>query len=77
LLEHSLYPVGASYPPTDENHIHVSYTIEPIGKNECSLEIEQYGYETAAEGEKRYNDSRSGWEMVLPKLKEVAEGIES
>lgn len=49
LLDHSLYPVGASYPPTDENHIHVSYKIESIGENECNLEIEQYGFETAAE----------------------------
>ena len=75
ILEHSLYPVGASYPPTDENHIHVLYRIEAIGENDCSLEIEQYGFENAAEGEKRYNDSKNGWDMVLPKLKAVAEAI--
>ena len=77
LLEHSLFPVGASYPETKENHIHVIYALESNGKGECKLEIEQYGFETAADGEKRYEDSKKGWEMVLPKLKEVAERIES
>ena len=75
LLEHSLYPVGASYPATVENHIHVTYTIRSIDENSSTLEIEQFGFEDAEDGEKRYNDSKAGWEMVLPKLKEVAESI--
>lgn len=76
-LVHSLFPVGASYPATEENHIHVRYTLTPTeNETACILEIEQFGFEDATEGEKRYNSSKNGWEHVLPLLRDVAEAIQ-
>jgi len=71
-FRHTLYPPNAEYPNIPENHIYVEYTLkENNGKTELS--IEQGGFETAADGEKRYTDVKNGWDVVLPSLTKVAE----
>jgi uncharacterized protein YndB with AHSA1/START domain len=73
-LKHTLYPPGAPYPNVPANHIHVDYQLrEKEGKTE--LRITQDGYDTAADGEKRYQHSVEGWKTILPQLKEVAENV--
>jgi len=74
-FRHTLYPASADYPNVPENHIYVEYTLkENNGKTE--LNIKQGGFKTVAEGEKRYNSVKSGWDAVLPELAKVAEVIQ-
>lgn len=71
-FRHTLYPPNADYPNIPENHIYVEYRLkENNGKTE--LTVEQGGFETAAEGEKRYTSAKGGWDLVMPKLAKVAE----
>lgn len=72
VLKHTLFPTTADYPNVEENHLHITYTLTPT-ENGTQLHIFQEGYESVANGEKRYQDTLDGWEMVWEKLKEVAE----
>ena len=74
IFRHTLYPPNAAYPNTPENHIYVEYTLK---ENKCKTEltIEQGGFKTVAEGEKRYASAKEGWKLVLPELVKLAEAI--
>ncbi len=72
ILEHTLFPSTWDIEDIPENYLTVKYVITPLEKG-CKLEIIQTGFETAAQGEKRYNDVAEGWKMTLPQLKKVAE----
>jgi uncharacterized protein YndB with AHSA1/START domain len=53
--------------------VKMSYVLEPAGDHVTVLHIREEGFHEVDEGEKRYEQSLQGWEMVLPRLKEVAE----
>ncbi|MEL6251389.1 MAG: SRPBCC domain-containing protein [Bacteroidota bacterium] len=72
ILKHSLFPTTADYPNVPENHLHITYTLSKT-ETGTHLHILQEGYDRVANGEKRYQDTLDGWEMVWEKLKEVAE----
>lgn len=74
LLHHTLFPANADYPNIPENHIYVLYTIEEKG-NTSVLTIKQGGFDTAAEGEKRFESARQGWDIILGQIKTLAEEI--
>lgn len=53
--------------------VKMSYVLEPAGEDITVLHIREEGFNEVDEGEKRYEQSLQGWDMVLPRLKEVAE----
>jgi uncharacterized protein YndB with AHSA1/START domain len=53
--------------------VKMSYVLEPAGDDITVLHIREEGFAEVDDGEKRYEQSLEGWEIVLPKLKEVAE----
>ena len=71
-LETTIFPTGASYPDTPENHLITIYELAPV-QGGTVLTITQPNFGTIADGESRYKHSLSGWEAILPKLCEIAE----
>lgn len=65
---------NAAYAQTTENHLTVSYELKE-SENSFQLSVVQSGYETAAEGQARYDEAITGggWSSILEKIKEMAE----
>lgn len=70
-LEHTVFPVNAPYDDVPENHLTVIYRLTPQNGG-THLEMKQAGFDTVAEGEKRYEDAKAGWEQIMPKIRELA-----
>ncbi len=75
LLKYTVIDPFASYPDIPENYLNVTYELtEQDGQT--TLIVVQDGFETAAEGEKRYKDTYNngeGWNPILVQIKEIAE----
>ncbi len=75
LLKYTVIDPFAAYPDVPENYLNVKY--ELLEKdNQTILNVTQDGFETAAEGEKRYKDvynNGEGWNPILVEIKKVAE----
>ncbi len=75
LLKYTVIDPFASYPDIPENYLNVTYELtEQDGQT--TLIVVQDGFETAAEGEKRYKDvynNGKGWDPILVEIKKVAE----
>lgn len=66
----------ASYPDIPANHLNVTYKLEQQGQ-ETILTVTQDGFESAAEGDKRYEDiynKGEGWNPILVQIKALVEG---
>ena len=74
VFAHTLFPSTWDMEDVPENYLTVKYLIRPLEKG-CKLEIIQTGFDTAAQGEKRYKDVVEGWKMTLPELVKVAERV--
>lgn len=75
LLKYTVIDPFASYPDIPENYLNVTYELSEHGL-QTTLTVTQDGFETAAEGEKRYKDTYNngeGWDPILIQIKEVAE----
>ncbi len=75
LLKYSVIDPNASYPKTPENHLDITYELSPV-EGKTILNVSMAGFEHAAEGEKRYNDSYNngeGWNPILVQIKKIAE----
>ena len=75
LLKYTVIDPNASYPKTPENHLNVTYELTPA-EGKTILTVTQDGFENAAEGDKRYNDSYNkgeGWNPLLIQIKRIAE----
>ncbi len=75
LLKYTVIDPFASYPDIPENYLNVTYELTEQG-SETILTVTQDGFETAAEGEKRYKDvynNGEGWNPILVGIKNVAE----
>ncbi len=75
LLKYTVIDPFAAYPDIPENYLNVTYELIPNGPK-TTLIVTQDGFETAAEGEKRYNDTYNngeGWNPILAEIKKVAE----
>ncbi len=76
LLKYSVIAPNATYPDIPENYLNVTY--ELTGKNNLTtLTVTQDGFETAAEGEKRYKETYNNGEGWNPILKEIKKLVES
>ena len=75
LLKYTVIDPFASYPDIPENYLNVTYQLSEEGL-QTNLTVIQDGFETVAEGEKRYQDvynNGEGWNPILTQIKEVAE----
>lgn len=75
LLRYSVIDPNATYPHTPENHLNVTYELNNIG-GVTTLHVTQDGFETAADGEKRYTDvynNGDGWNPILVEIKKIIE----
>jgi uncharacterized protein YndB with AHSA1/START domain len=75
LLKYTVIDPSASYPDIPENHLNVTYELTEQG-GQTNLTVSQDGFETAADGEKRYKDvfnNGDGWNPILVEIKKVAE----
>ena len=75
LLKYTVIDPFAAYPDIPENYLNVTYELTEQG-SETILTVTQDGFETAAEGEKRYKDvynNGEGWNPILVGIKNVAE----
>lgn len=74
-LKYSVIDPNATYPETPENHLNVTYSLEKSGDHTL-LTVIQDGFETAAEGEKRYKEvdnNGDGWNPILKEIKKMSE----
>lgn len=55
-----------------ENYVHLTYKVTPI-ENGSRLLINQVYLKTAADAEKRYKESLTGWDMVIEVMKKLIE----
>ncbi|HTF06283.1 MAG TPA: SRPBCC domain-containing protein [Bacteroidia bacterium] len=75
LLKYSVIDPNATYPQTPENHLNVTYELSEQN-GVTTFTVTQDGFETAADGEKRYKDTHNngdGWNPILVEIKKVAE----
>ena len=75
LLKYTVIDPFAAYPDVPENYLNVTYELTEQG-GQTNLTVTQDGFETAAEGEKRYKDTYNngeGWNPILIEIKKLAE----
>ena len=75
LLKYTVIDPNASYPDIPENYLNVTYNLKEEN-NKTTLMVTQDGFEGAAEGEKRYNDTYNngaGWNPILVQIKNLVE----
>jgi len=76
LLKYTVIDPHAPYADIPENHLNVTYQLTEQG-GQTTLTVLQDGFETAAEGEKRYKDAYNngdGWNPILVQIKKLVEG---
>jgi uncharacterized protein YndB with AHSA1/START domain len=75
LLKYSVIDPNAAYPLIPVNHLNVTYALnEENGK--VILTVSQDGFETAADGVKRYEEvynKGEGWNPILLEIKKLVE----
>lgn len=77
LLKYTVIDPNAPYPHTPENHLNVTYELTEEN-GQVMLTVSQDGFETAAEGLKRYEDVSNkgeGWNPILLEIKKFAETV--
>lgn len=75
LLVYTVIDPNAPYPKTPENHLTVKYELSE-SNGATTLTVSQYGFENAADGEKRYKEiynNGDGWNPILEQIKTIAE----
>jgi len=75
LLKYTVFDPMATYPDIPENYLNVTYELLEQGE-ETILTVLQDGFETAADGDKRYKDvynNGDGWNPILVEIKKLVE----
>jgi len=75
LLRYSVIDPNAAYPHTPENHLNVTYALTEEN-DQVTLTVSQDGFETAADGDKRYEEvynKGEGWNPILQEIKKLVE----
>jgi uncharacterized protein YndB with AHSA1/START domain len=75
LLKYTVTDPNASWEDIPENYLNVTYTLSEEN-GQTLLTVIQDGFETAADGEKRYKDvynNGEGWNPILIQIKKIAE----
>ena len=74
-LIYSVIDPNAPYDKTPANHLKVLYELTENG-DDVEFKVSQYGFEDAADGEKRYKEiynNGDGWQPILVAIKELIE----
>ncbi len=75
-LVYTVFDPNSTMPDVPENYLTVTYELTPEN-DQTVLTVTQGGFETAAEGERRYQETYNngeGWNPILVEIKKVAEG---
>jgi len=75
LLKYSVIDPNATYAQIPENHLNVTYELSEA-EDMVKLTVSQDGFETAADGDKRYEDvynKGEGWNPILLEIKRLTE----
>ncbi len=75
-LTYTVIDPFASYPDIPANYLNVTYKLEQQG-DDTILTVRQDGFESVADGEKRYLDVSNkgeGWNPILVQIKALVEG---
>ncbi|MEL6671871.1 MAG: SRPBCC domain-containing protein [Bacteroidota bacterium] len=70
-LTYTLFDPNMGLEDIPENYLQVSYAISE-GPEGAQLDLSQGDYSVVADGEKRYQDSLGGWDMVLSAVQDIA-----
>ncbi len=77
LLKYTVIDPNASYPDVPENYLNVTYELIEE-EDKTLLIVNQDGFENAAEGARRYEDTYNkgeGWNPILEQIKKLAENL--
>ena len=69
-LVYSLFPAGSEMEDIPANHIRMSYELEAAGAGTI-LNMVQDQFEDAANGQQRYEESKQGWDIIIPLMKQA------
>lgn len=75
LLKYTVIDPNAAMEDIPENYLNVTYQLEEQ-EGKTTLTVIQDGFETAADGEKRYQDTYNngeGWNPILVQIKKLVE----
>ena len=75
ILKYTVIDPNATMPDIPENYLNVTYELSEQN-GETVLTVSQDGFETAADGEKRYQDVYNygeGWNPILIEIKRIVE----
>ena len=75
ILKYTVIDPNATMPDIPENYLNVTYELSEQN-NQTILTVSQDGFETAADGEKRYKDvynNGEGWNPILVEIKRIVE----
>jgi uncharacterized protein YndB with AHSA1/START domain len=75
ILQYSVIDPNAVYAHIPENHLNVTYKLTE-GNGKVILTVSQDGFETAADGIKRYEEvynKGEGWNPILQEIKKLVE----
>lgn len=71
-LKISMFDAQSDMEDIPSNYIYLTYNISG-DSNSSTLHLIQDGYEDAANGKKRFEESNAGWDMLLPIMKKLVE----
>jgi uncharacterized protein YndB with AHSA1/START domain len=72
MLRFSTFDPHSTIPDIQENYVPVTYDLIR-SENNTILIVTQGDFATVADGEKRFKETGAGWDMVLARVKELAE----
>lgn len=74
ILQYTTFDPNGGLDDIPSNYLTATYELVPEDDH-VTLSIVQGDYGKVADGKKRYNDTVIGWDIVLPKIKEISEKI--
>ena len=74
-LAYTIIDPNSSMADIPSNYLTMTYTLKERGTNNSVLEVTQGDFASVEDGEKRYQDSLGGGDMILPAIKKLAEEL--
>ena len=75
LLMYTVIDPNSTIPDTPANYLTMTFSLKPKKDHSSVLEVTQGDFRTVAEGQRRYQDTLDGDDMVLQGIKKVAEAL--
>ena len=72
-LAYTIIDPNSAMADIPSNYLTMTYTLKERGTNKSALEVTQGDFAAVEDGEKRYQDSLGGGDMILPTIKKLAE----